>query len=302
MRIFADGIQKKLAGRSCCGERGRTPQHRPKTESLLFQHVFRKVVFGDLRDNTGEHQQGNQVGDRHETVQRVGNVPHQGAGAHGADDADQSEDDLVDEDEGLVVLCEVTPAVLTVVGPGEDRGKGEEEKTELDDFAAEGAGKNGVEGCRGRRTLGGVGGEAAFRVQNAGEQHGEGRDGADDNGVDEDLKHTPDSLLAGFLRRGSGMGNGGGAETGLIGEDAAGKALLHGHHDGIAEKTAADALEGEGARKNLSEDGRDVCDAHEDQNDAGDNVEDGHERNQQGSDLADALDAAEGDEGHDHGA
>ncbi len=97
------------------------------------------------------------------------------------------------------------------------------------------------------------------------------------------------------------MGNRGRAETGLVGEDAAGKALLHGHHDGVAEDAAADALEGEGTGKDLAEDRGDVADTHDDNHDAGQDVENRHEGHQQRGHLADALDAAEGDEGNDHG-
>ena len=91
------------------------------------------------------------------------------------------------------------------------------------------------------------------------------------------------------------------AETGLVREDAAGKALLHGHHDGIAEDTAADAFEREGAREDLAEDGGDVADAHDDDHNAGQDIEDRHEGHQQRGDLADALDAAECDKRDDHG-
>ena len=97
------------------------------------------------------------------------------------------------------------------------------------------------------------------------------------------------------------MGDRRGAETGLVGEDAAGKALLHGHHDGVAEDAAADALEGEGTGKDLAEDRGDVADAHDDNHDAGQDVENRHEGHQERGDLADALDAAEGNEGDDHG-
>ena len=91
------------------------------------------------------------------------------------------------------------------------------------------------------------------------------------------------------------------AETGLVREDAAGKALLHGHHDGVAEETASDTLKGKGTRKDLAEDGRNVADAHNDDHDAGYNIEDRHEGHQQRGHLADALDAAERNQRDDKG-
>ena len=52
----------------------------------------------------------------------------------------------------------------------------------------------------------------------AGQQHGEGGNGANHNGVEENLEHTPDGLFGGLLGGGGGMGDGGGAQARLIGK------------------------------------------------------------------------------------
>ena len=69
----------------------------------------------------------------------------------------------------------------------------------------------------------------------------------------------------------------------------------------VAEDASADALEGESTGKDLAEDRRDVADAHDDDHDAGQDIENRHEGHHERGDLADALDAAEGNEGDDHG-
>ena len=71
----------------------------------------------------------------------------------------------------------------------------------------------------GRRTVGD--GHAAA-------QDNKSRKGADDDGIDKHLKDAEQSLLHRVVDLGARVGDGGGTETGLIGEDAAGNALLHG--------------------------------------------------------------------------
>ena len=115
-------------------------------DRLLFQHMIRKVVSRNLCHNAGKHQQRNQVRDSHQTVQGIGNVPHQRTGTHRADDADQREDDLIHKQEGLVVLRQVAPAVLTVIGPGKNGGQSDEQQAQLDDFAAQRARQDRFEG------------------------------------------------------------------------------------------------------------------------------------------------------------
>ena len=57
------------------------------------------------------------------------------------------------------------------------------------------------------------------------------RQRADDDGVGKDLKDAEHTLLDRLFGVGAGMGDGAGAKAGLIGEDAAGDALLHTDED-----------------------------------------------------------------------
>ena len=99
----------------------------------------------------------------------------------------------------------------------------------------------------GRDLFGSFGYFAGAQIDDAGSQDRDGGQCADDDRVGKDFKDAPEALHHGLLDVGSRVHHDGGAETGLIGENAAREALLHRHHDRVTEKTAADALVREGA-------------------------------------------------------
>src|SRR5690606_14817940 len=70
-----------------------------------------------------------------------------------------------------------------------------------------------------------------------GEDH-QASEGADHQGVDEGAEHAHQTLLYRVVGPGGGMGDGGAAQAGLVGEDAAGKAPANGQqHGGAGEAT-----------------------------------------------------------------
>ena len=96
------------------------------------------------------------------------------------------------------------------------------------------------------------------------------------------------------------MCNGAGAEAGLVGEDAAGDALLH------TEKDAADGTARKGCGvKRPHHDGlqhrREPPDVQDDHAQCQHHIEQGHKRHQLLRDAADPLDAAQQHHGHQHG-
>ena len=292
--LFA-GLEKICPAPSVGEERGAKREDKTR----LFQLVPGEIVLRQLGNRAGEEQQGNQVGNGHEAVESIGNVPHQRAGADGAHNAHEDEDDVEDAGHDLAALAQIAPATGPVIAPADDGGQGEEQQADLNDDAADAAGQDAVEGGGRRGAVGAVCADAA-RIQNAGEDHRESGDGADDDGIDEDFEHAPDGLLAGLLGGGGRVGHGRRAEAGLVGEHAPGKAVLHGQHDGIAEDAASHCLEAEGALDDQHQGRGDLGDAQEDDQDAGRDVEHGHHRHQIGGDRADTLDAADQHEAHQH--
>ena len=127
--------------------------------------------------------------------------------------------------------------------PADDGGEGEEQHADGHEGVAEGA-EGGVEGGLGQ---GGALEGAVDRLQQAGGQDDQGRQGQDHEGVDEHAHHGHDALILGLFHLGHGVGVGGGAHAGLIGEEAAGHAVAHGLLDAEAQRAAEDGLGVEGA-------------------------------------------------------
>ena len=101
-----------------------------------------EVFLRELDGHTGQGQQGNQVRDRHEAVEGIGEVPGI-CQAHGrADDDEANEENLVHA-HGLVTE-DVLAAAGAVEGPAQDRGQGEEAEADGDDDGAELAAQYGA--------------------------------------------------------------------------------------------------------------------------------------------------------------
>ena len=64
--------------------------------------------------------------------------------------------------------------------------------------------------------------------------------GTDDDGIHKYFKDSEEALLYRFLRISTGMGDGSGTKTGLVGEDASGYALFHAHEE-ASDRTAGDS-------------------------------------------------------------
>ena len=96
------------------------------------------------------------------------------------------------------------------------------------------------------------------------------------------------------------MGDGRGTQTGLIGEDAAGHALLHGGEHG-ADHAAGDGRRAECAPEDHAEHAGHVFDVDGDHAQAQHHIEQRHEGNQALGHAADALDAAQQHQAHQEG-
>ena len=256
-----------------------------------------EVLLGELDHHTGQAEESDQVRDRHEAVQGVGDVPDQRELQGGADHDDDDEGDLVD----LHVLQteEILKAAGAVEGPAEHSRKREERDADRDQKGADLASEHAAEGCRhvgGSCAAAPVQGQAC--AQGAAEQRQSGQ-GADDDGVHEDFEDAVQTLLDGICLRGSRMSHGSGSETGLVGEHAAGHTLLDGGLDHDAGGAADGCVRAESALEDHAKHGAELADVAEDDQDGCHDVDDCHEGHQLLSDGADALDAAQQDQCHD---
>ena len=252
------------------------------------------MLLGQLKDHRAQRKHTDQVGDGHEAVEGIGDVPSQ-AQVHGsADDDDQGVDDLIGLD-GLAAQDEL-PAAGAIQAPAEDGGQGEQAQADGDDQSAELGAEHGAErlGIEGRGALGAVVEGSLVQSQ----QDGQTGQGADDDGVHEDLEDAVEALLNGVGLGGSRMRHGGGTETGLVGKhaalDAPGDAQLHADTGGAA----GDGLGGESALEDHAEDVGNLGDVENNNQQAGHDIDSSHHRHQLLGDGADALDAADEDNAH----
>ena len=132
------------------------------------------------------------------------------------------------------------------------------------------------------------------------EDEDEPRHGADDDRVDEGARHGDQPLLGGLLRLCRRRGNRRGAETGLIGEDAARDTVLHRHHDRGARKAARCRRAGECPVEDQTDRRGDAVDVHHDDADTDDYVENRHKGNDARGHLGNAPKAADGDRRDQH--
>ena len=96
---------------------------------------------------------------------------------------------------------------------------------------------------------------------------------------------------------GGGVGNGGGAHAGLVGEHAPGHADAAGVHHGSAQEAAGGGGAGKGVMEDAGKGRRDLAGVEDQHHDSADNIEDCHEGHQDLRHAGDAGDAADDHQG-----
>ena len=119
---------------------------------------------------------------------------------------------------------------------------------------------------------------------------------ADDDGVRKDLENAPHALLDRLDDVGAGVYHDRGAETGLVGENAALHAHLHGLGDARAHDAAGGGFDGKGPLEDGDEDGRNLGDVHANDDDRAYQVEDYHKGDELLGEGSYALKTADDDE------
>ncbi len=272
------------------------------------------VGLGAGGDRAGQSEQADDVGDDHDVVEHVGQLPDQVVAGDGAQEDEDQGDDLEDHDGALAVPGEqVLHVDLGVQVPGQDGGEGKKQQADGHKGIAEGLAEEGAEGGLGRVGLveahrGGDGGRvgvgaggqtrvslsqlAVAAVQDGDDD--EGGHGDDDNRVDEDARHSDDALVMRVLDVGHGVGVGRGAHACLVGEEAALGALGHGGEDAKADAGEL-GLGVEGALEDEGEGGGDVLDVEDEDDQASQQVDQGHDRDDLLGPGGQALDTAQED-------
>ena len=195
----------------------------------------------------------------------------------------QHPDDAIDHHR--LATQQVLPAFFAVVAPPQNGGEGKQHCRQTDEILSEGYG--------GSKRHGSQVDTSCTAAPGTGGDYGQTGDGADDEGVDECAEHGDGALLDRVIGLGRGVGDGGAAEAGFVGEHTAGDAEANGGPYSGSGKTTGGGLTGEGAFHHQGDGGGDFSDIEQQHQQADGDIENGHERHQPRSPQGDALDAAE---------
>lgn len=265
---------------------------------LLLVFQLHEELLRLAGDNATKQYQCHEVREGHEPVEDVGASPHRTHREVGADEHRGHVNPAVGEDGVLFAAPDkVFQAALGVVSPPEDCGEREEHERHGKDVRRDGRTAREVRKPAAERFHGDVHAlEPKFRSPSAGDYDGKARHGADDDRVDERARHAYETLAHRFLCLGRCGCNRGRAEARLVTEDAAGDTLLHCDEDG-AYHAARDGARVECRLDDGLDGARNLREVEAQDEQAEENVEDGHERHDVEGNLRDALEPADDDAG-----
>ena len=218
----------------------------------------------------GEGKEGNDVGNDHQVIEHIRQLPHQVVAHHGAQQDKHQRNGGIHRGAGLGIFLSEEPDGVDFAEevPAQHRGEGEEEQADSHKLGTEAHSHDGAEGGLGQIGLAENGGHIPH--VSVGQWAVCGVKGADNHqciegqhheGVNEHANHGHHPLLVGVLHVGLCVSMGGGAHTGLVGEQPPLGTLRDGLLDGKAEGAAYDGLRRKGIFENHGEGGRHIADA-----------------------------------------
>lgn len=234
-----------------------TDGHLGLYRSLLPRHV------GGGDHHAGEGEEGQGVGDDHQVVEHVGQLPHQIVGHQGAQEDEHQPQNGVNL--GGLFAEEIYYVDFAEQVPAQNGGEGEEEQANCHEHGAGGLAEYHTEGGLRQICLAqsgaGRGGSALSQRAACGIQGGDDHqrvEGEHHKGIHKHADHGHHALVVGVGHIGLGVGVGGGAHAGLVGEQTALGPLADGGLDGVTEAAADDGLGLESILKNHTKGGGDV--------------------------------------------
>ncbi len=252
------------------------------------------VVLGNFYHHRQTRQYADKVRYHHQTVERIGDIPREGACHNSARDHHQHE-------EYLVALCrfqteQVLERLRTVMRPADHRREREQKYRDRYENAARRS-ENVAEAVRyERRVVGSLGSQARFKVDLAGGEHYDRRHSADYHGIREYLENAPHTLLYGLADVGRGVYHYRRAETRLVGEYAALATLRYNRLYAYSDRRAADCLNAERELEYAREDRADLRNVREEYYKTAKHVQARHKRHYLLRERRDALQTAENDQ------
>lgn len=192
-----------------------------------------QVIFGFLRDDAAQENQGNQVRESHETVEYVGACPDCAYCEVGADEDGCYVDPAVDEGRLHVLTAhQVLQAFFGIVSPTENcREREEHERNCKEERGDNRTGRDNREpaGESFHRDIYAF--ESELRIPSSRDDNCKAGHGTNDDGVEEGSCHADKALAHRFLGLCCCGGDWGGTEASFVTENTAGDTFLHGDKD-----------------------------------------------------------------------
>ena len=230
-----------------------------------------------FEDHAGQGEESDGVGDDHQLVEQIGELPDKIVGGQSSEENEDQGDDLVDDHGSVAKQVDRVDAAEHI--PAEHCGKGKEEQADRNKDAAECSPEcfpesslcqvcpgDGLAGCIDLVSRKSIRKNAPGCVQ--GGNNDEGIEGENNKGVNENTDNGDNSLVVRRLDIGLSVRVGRGAHTGFVGKEAALGTLGDGGLECHTEAAAYDRLGMKSVTEDHGESGRYIANAHEEDDQA----------------------------------
>ena len=231
---------------------------------------FQTIFSGGRKDLWGQNQQNDQIRQQQAGIQQIRQrKDHRQTGKAAGGTPDQK-NAVIEEKCVAAVAEQIFHTALTVQTKADDRSKGKQRKRDPQQSAA------GFSHHAAKCLIGTGGTQRDTACQNR-----KCCDGADQDGVAEHLKNSPEALFDRTVRTAAGVSDGGTAQPRLVGEDAEGDADPHtGEKSDPAARRTGNAAGGKRLCQNLRKGRRNILPEMKEDDPAAKQVEGGHPRDQ----------------------
>lgn len=227
---------------------------------------FQTIFSGGRKNLWGQNQQNNQIRQQQAGIQQVRQRKNHRQTGKAAGGTPDQKDTAIKEKCVAAVAEQIFHTALTVQTKADDRSKGKQRKRDPQQSAA------GFSHHAAKCLIGTGGTQRDTACQNR-----KCCDGADQDGVAEHLKNSPEALFDRTVRTAAGVSDGGAAQSRLMGEDAAGDADPHtGEKSDSAARRTGDAAGGKRLCQNLRKGRRDILPEMKEDDPTAKQVEGGH--------------------------
>ena len=228
-----------------------------------------------------------EVGDCHETIERIGHVPDRFKAAQCPEHGERKPDEPIDQAHDLTVSEQIGRAGFAIEAPGQERIVGSKNHTKRHQPRTDGPAEDSIKPAYSKH------GSALAVAPDTGEHDHQRRDGAHDDRIEKYLKNPPQTLTDRVIGDGGGMGDGSTTQASLVAEHASRDPITHSCHEPYTSKAPRGSSPREGTLEDECDDFGQL--PHIDYNDCQrpQQIQNTHERNAEHGDIGNAFDPTE---------